>query len=179
MSRNYVSLDDKEAFPNFADLPCDYTCPLARRGINGCLLVEIVSIERSTRVVLRTYDRAKFPVTVALYTGDRGRTITNCSELKPGNTLLFMFPRQHFFVDGSVGIRQEEYRSIKIFSMSLAELFQLSKEMATWPANFAMHTACHGCGKKDIPLLKCARCGVFAYCGKVRALEVSTILAGH
>ncbi|OOF93513.1 hypothetical protein ASPCADRAFT_53093, partial [Aspergillus carbonarius ITEM 5010] len=168
MSRNYVSFEDGDAFPDFSDLPCDYTCPLARRGVNGCLLLEIVSIERSTRLVLRTYDRAKFPVTVALYTKDRGNAITHSPELKPGNTLIFMFPRQHFFVDGSVGIRQEEYRSIKILSASMAELFQLSKDMETWPANFAMHKECHGCGKKDIPLLKCAKCEVFAYCGRVR-----------
>ncbi|GAT18792.1 peptidase family M28 [Aspergillus luchuensis] len=113
MPRNYASLADQSVFPSISDLPGDYTCPETGGGVFGCLLVEIVSIERITRLVLRTFDRADSPVTVAFYTGDRGRSIENDPKLKPGNTMAILFPRRHLFLDGTVGVRQEHYGYFK------------------------------------------------------------------
>ncbi|PYH71065.1 zinc finger MYND domain-containing protein [Aspergillus vadensis CBS 113365] len=166
MPRNYASLADQSVFPSISDLPGDYTCPETGGGVCGCLLVEIVSIERITRLVLRTFDRADSPVTVAFYTGDRGRSIENDPKLKPGNTMAILFPRRHLFLDGTVGVRQEHYGYFKFFPGNMKVLFQLSDEMRCWPARFATHKKCHGCGKKDKPLLRCAKCGVVTYCDK-------------
>lgn len=115
MPRNYASLADQSVFPSISDLPGDYTCPETGGGVFGCLLVEIVSIERITRLVLRTFDRADSPVTVAFYTGDRGRSIENDPKLKPGNTMAILFPRRHLFLDGTVGVRQEHYGYFKVW----------------------------------------------------------------
>lgn len=114
MPRNYASLADQSVFPSISDLPGDYTCPETGGGVFGCLLVEIVSIERITRLVLRTFDRADSPVTVAFYTGDRGRSIENDPKLKAGNTMAILFPRRHLFLDGTVGVRQEHYGYFKV-----------------------------------------------------------------
>lgn len=43
--------------------------------------------------------------------------------------------------------------------------------MRSWPAKFATHKICHGCGEKDKPLLRCAKCGVVAYCDKVSSVS--------
>ncbi|RDH21795.1 hypothetical protein M752DRAFT_324534 [Aspergillus phoenicis ATCC 13157] len=166
MSRNYASLADQSIFLAFSDLPGDYTCPQIGGGRYGCLLLEIVSIERFTRLVLRTFDRADLPVTVAFYTEDRGRSIENDPKLKPGNTMAILFPRRHLFLDGTVGVRQEHYGYSKLLPGKLNILFQLSDEMRSWPAKFATHKICHGCGEKDKPLLRCAKCGVVVYCDK-------------
>ncbi|GKZ79609.1 hypothetical protein AnigIFM56816_003812 [Aspergillus niger] len=114
MPRNYASLADQSIFLAFSDLPGDYTCPQIGGGRYGCLLLEIVSIERFTRLVLRTFDRADLPVTVAFYTEDRGRSIENDPKLKPGNTMAILFPRRHLFLDGTVGVRQEHYGYSKV-----------------------------------------------------------------
>lgn len=45
--------------------------------------------------------------------------------------------------------------------------------MRCWPARFATHKKCHGCGKKDKPLLGCAKCGVVTYCDKVSSRRLS------
>ncbi|OJZ85272.1 hypothetical protein ASPFODRAFT_191306 [Aspergillus luchuensis CBS 106.47] len=172
MPRNYASLADQSVFPSISDLPGDYTCPETGGGVFGCLLVEIVSIERITRLVLRTFDRADSPVTVAFYTGDRGRSIENDPKLKPGNTMAILFPRRHLFLDGTVGVRQEHYGYFKFFPGNMKVLFQLSDEMRCWPARFATHKKCHGCGKKDKPLLRCAKCGVVTYCDKVSSIRI-------
>ncbi|OJJ70007.1 hypothetical protein ASPBRDRAFT_45351 [Aspergillus brasiliensis CBS 101740] len=166
MPRNYALLADQSVFPCFLDLPGDYTCPQVGGGKYGCLLLEIISIERFTRLVLRTFDREDFPVTVAFYTGDQGNSLADDPKLKPGNTIAILFPRQHYFLDGTVGVRQEHYGYFKLFPAQLNVLFQLSDEMRSWPGKFATHKKCHGCGKKDKTLLRCAKCGVVAYCDK-------------
>ncbi|PLB49277.1 hypothetical protein P170DRAFT_509858 [Aspergillus steynii IBT 23096] len=169
----YANLRDNKICPRFNALPSaeDLDLRYYAEGEVGyapkkhwCLLVEIVAIERFTRVLLRARDKNNTPVVVAFYTDDKGRTL-DTPALKVGNTVAIMYAARHFFLDGSLGVRVEEGEMVKVFPTSLENLLRLSEEIQSWPRDFAEHSTCHACGAEG-ELKKCVRCGVLKYCNK-------------
>ncbi|KAH8431531.1 uncharacterized protein LDX57_009193 [Aspergillus melleus] len=116
-ARDYANLRDMTAFPTFFDIP-ELMIQVANGKVykpheHWCLLVEIFAIESFSRLVLRCKDKADKLVIIAFYTEDEGRAF-DTSELHCGQTVAIMYPTQHQFLDGRWGVRQEDYRSIKV-----------------------------------------------------------------
>ncbi|PLB49278.1 hypothetical protein P170DRAFT_426222 [Aspergillus steynii IBT 23096] len=132
-TKDYANLRDRTAFPNFADIP-ELKILQSNRKVykprkHWCLLVEVVSIiDTFPRLILSAIDKADRQITIAFYTKDMGQRLKT-PELKMGRAIAIMYPIQHQFRDGSLGVLQEDYDLIKQFPTSLANLLQLSDEI--------------------------------------------------
>ncbi len=114
---------NNETFPIFAGLPGDIDIDLtfydAADGFtygprkHWCFLAEITDIESFLRVRLIVRDKAGATVPVAFYTDGRGAEFAP-SQLQSGYTVAILYAHQHSFLDGTIGIRQEEYCGVKV-----------------------------------------------------------------
>lgn len=172
----YASFRDRKAFPVFTELPAEFefhpdyyvqqSSSTAGHRKHWAFLSEIVQIERLTRLVLNVRDRAGSIVRVAFYTERRGNEIEE-RLLKPGYTVLNLYGLQHQFLDGTVGIREEDLDSVKIIPMSLDSLLHLSDSVLRYSTCLSDNLrTCHGCDEKKEDMHKCSKCGMFWYCSK-------------
>lgn len=92
-------------------MPGDWRLISASR--HWCFLGQITSHDFLTRLVLHVRDRAGRKLIVAFYTPDEGASIrASCQE---GHTVAVLYPHQHTFLDGSVGIRLEDNKNVQVY----------------------------------------------------------------
>jgi hypothetical protein len=117
-----VDLRDERAFPTFGHLPSDEILDLNYfTSTDGsyfhpkrhwCLLAEITEVGYFLRLRLTVRDKSGAEIPVAFH-------VDNAVDLGPtpyqtGHTIAVLYAHQHGFLDGSVGIRQEDLNSIQV-----------------------------------------------------------------
>uniref|UniRef100_A0A1X7U948 MYND-type domain-containing protein n=1 Tax=Amphimedon queenslandica TaxID=400682 RepID=A0A1X7U948_AMPQE len=80
--------------------------------------------------------------------------------LKVGHTIAILFAEQHYFMDGSIGIRIESLDYVKVIPCGLNELAELSKQYSS------SKDTCWGCGQESKSLKKCGACKNAWYCNE-------------
>ncbi|RJE26365.1 hypothetical protein PHISCL_01338 [Aspergillus sclerotialis] len=126
-SPTHISLRNERPFPKFLDLPGDFdvdrrylrfkSATMLEPRRHWCLFAEVIQSQKIVRLVISAFDKTGQLITVALYTPDRGKKLVKV--VKPGCTLAILYARQHFFLDGSVGVRVENPNDIKASSLDL------------------------------------------------------------
>ncbi|KAK4207167.1 hypothetical protein QBC37DRAFT_239295, partial [Rhypophila decipiens] len=149
----YANLRDRAFFPDYAGLPDEqnidptfYRCGNGLRYTpqkNWCFFAQIVSIEYFTRLVLTVKSGHRSNVRIAFYTDDEGRQVRSQGQV--GYTIAIMHANQHYFLDGSTGVRVEVPITVQMGDTE---------------------TACHGCDAQKTSMQKCGRCSMFYYCDK-------------
>ncbi|KAF8242921.1 hypothetical protein K440DRAFT_606838 [Wilcoxina mikolae CBS 423.85] len=157
-------------FPTTNTLPSEHICELTYRDDSGdvnrhwCLLGEITEIiPWPLRLSLHLKDKDGTESHVAFYDKSRGDIFVN--QCKPGHTMAFLYPENHAFMDGQIGLRIEadvvEQGWIKILPFGLDTLLSANDKV------FEVKDAagcCAVCGK-ETKLKRCGRCVVAGYCG--------------
>ncbi|TPX08058.1 uncharacterized protein E0L32_010258 [Thyridium curvatum] len=167
-----ADLRNDDHFPAFDDLSPNFYAgdpdasddEIGGGPANWCFLAEILDAENFTRVRLVVRDKEGAKVVLAFYTEDRGNELKR-SLLRPGNTVAVLRARSHQFLDSSVGVRQEKENAVKIITATLTELLRLSDSVRIYSKD-AAGKVCHGCDEEKKPLLRCAKCAMFWYCGR-------------
>ncbi|KAI0376802.1 hypothetical protein F5Y04DRAFT_265781 [Hypomontagnella monticulosa] len=171
----YADLRNEATFPPFDELPDENDLSLEfyqsadgfsfRPRKHWCFLAEITDVERFLRLRLIVQDKDHQKIPIAFHTDDRGLEM-DPSSLQEGFTVAVLYAEQHGFLDMSIGIRLENPTGIKIFPISLNDLFILSDKMQRYATIEKGMRTCQGCNKKSATLKKCARCDLFWYCDK-------------
>ncbi|KAK4206033.1 hypothetical protein QBC37DRAFT_261454, partial [Rhypophila decipiens] len=162
-------------FPDYAGLPDEQNIDptFYRRGNglrytpqkNWCFFAEIVSIEYFTRLVLTVKSGHRSNVRIAFYTDDEGRQVQRQAQV--GYTIAIMHANQHYFLDGTTGVRVEVPITVQIIPMTMAELLALNDRVQKYsPQMGDGETTCHGCDAQKTSMQKCGRCSMFYYCDK-------------
>ncbi|KAK3290816.1 uncharacterized protein B0H64DRAFT_446639 [Chaetomium fimeti] len=172
----YADLRNDAMFPCFSALPWENALDLDflestdgfsyRPRKHWCFLAEIVDIEQFIRLKLVTKDKTGLEVPVAFHTPGRGDELDPLCVQK-GFTLAVLYAEQHGFLDMTVGIRQEDLASLRIFPVALDELLSLSDRVRQCVTQGNGTRRCQGCGRNANTLKKCARCNCSWYCDKV------------
>jgi hypothetical protein len=79
-----------------------------------CILAQIVSIEKFTRLVLRTKDIDGEDTVVAWYTPNAGLDL-DIKAIKSNYTVTILEARPHDLLDGSLGVRIEDPCIAKVY----------------------------------------------------------------
>lgn len=194
-----ADLRNDDHFPAFDDLSPNFYAgdpdasddEIGGGPANWCFLAEILDAENFTRVRLVVRDKEGAKVVLAFHTEDRGNELKR-SLLRPGNTVAVLRARSHQFLDSSVGVRQEKENAVKVWSCprllpgisgsltipqiitaTLTELLRLSDSVRIYSKD-AAGKVCHGCDEEKKPLLRCAKCAMFWYCGRVSQTTIGT-----
>ncbi|KAF4970075.1 hypothetical protein FSARC_2821 [Fusarium sarcochroum] len=185
-----ADLRNEANFPAFKKLPWENILDLDsyQPSKHWAFFGEIVNIETLWRVRLIVKDKDDHLLPIAFYTDVRGREISP-SMLRVGYTVAILYAEQHGFLDLSFGIRHEDQKTLKVnisidpgrflvfianiydvqvLPVSLDNLMLLSDKVQTHATLTDGMRTCHGCNKKSASLMKCAKCGCFWYCDKVR-----------
>lgn len=104
------SLRDEETFPPYPELPGDHNLISASR--HWCFLGEIITYNFFSRLVLHVHDRAGRSLLIAFYTDDAGTLMGD--SCKAGHTIAVLYAQQHNFLDGSVGVRIEDIKHVRV-----------------------------------------------------------------
>jgi hypothetical protein len=103
---------DREVFPSWADLPEEGV--LFVLGHHHCFLGEITEIgSYPMRLELMLKDVDGDTVKVSFYTDERGLEIP-ASRLRKGYTVAILDAVNHYFLDGTSGIRHEDPGAMKV-----------------------------------------------------------------
>ncbi len=78
-----------------------------------CLLAEVVQVESFIRLRLNVRDWKGEEFFVAFYP-EESTEQPPAGQFKIGHTVAILYPHQHQFLDGSLGIRQELSKSIQV-----------------------------------------------------------------
>lgn len=78
-----------------------------------CLVAEIVEIEFFIRLRLWVKDRAGHEFPVSFYIEDDQRWL-DLTQFRKGRTIAILYAEQHYFLDTTIGIRQESSRTIEV-----------------------------------------------------------------
>ena len=165
-------LSGKLVAPSFDDLPIDNDLDLRYytnnyRGTYSVsrtwvFLGEITNNDFAlfpflrNRVLVRDRQgRANIPV---YFYPEAGRF--DYGTLKTGHTVAVLFAEQHFFMDGSIGLRLEELNHVKVIPCGLNDLLELSKHYSLSEGK------CWGCGQEGKSLKKCGACKTGFYCNE-------------
>lgn len=116
------ALQNPLAFPIFMSCPTENDIDLQyyatedgfyfRPSRHWCLLAEVVHVESFIRLRLHVRDRAGDEFPVAFYPKDTEEPTPE--QYKIGHTIAILYPHQHYFLDMTTGIRQEDMRSIQV-----------------------------------------------------------------
>ncbi|KAF9880570.1 hypothetical protein CkaCkLH20_01612 [Colletotrichum karsti] len=131
-----------------------------------CLFAEIVDVSLLLRVRLVARDREGATVVIAFYPDNADRASLDTRQFKVGHTIALVYPMQHYFLDGTQGVRVEDLQSFRVFPVKMAEVFRVNDELCTYWDSRESPKKCHACGKQDSSLVKCGRCGFYYYCNK-------------
>ncbi|EFQ31634.1 uncharacterized protein GLRG_06923 [Colletotrichum graminicola M1.001] len=123
------TLDDTEPFPFFDKLDSD-------QGLGGtrfydepndhwCLLAQITEVERLLRVRLSAVDREGRPFVIAFYPAEKKAGDIDVKRLRVGHTIAILYANQHFFLDGTDGVRVEDLSKCRVFPVDLDSLFRI------------------------------------------------------
>ena len=80
------------------------------------------------------------------------------NSMKVGHTMAAIFAEQHYFMDGSIGLRLEDLNHVKVIPCGLNDLLELSKHYSSSKGK------CWGCGQEGKTLKKCGACKTGFYC---------------
>lgn len=156
-------------------------------GDRWCLLAEITDVSLLLRVRLVARDREGESLVIAFYPDNDATEVLDTTELKVGHTIALLYPHQHYFLDGTQGVRVEDVSTCRVsllcsfcFGRShellmpcrsspvkLAELFRINSDLCAYTGPTGTLKKCHSCGKEDLSVVKCGRCGLYYYCNKV------------
>jgi hypothetical protein len=162
------SLITDEAFPRFEDLP-DYDNPRGRyyQKIGGmlsttrhwALLADIVGAEMFPRPRILVRTRFGEVLWIRFHVDyDKVPTTFAWQDVKPGSCICVLYAMCIQMMDGSEGIRQEDFNSIFVFNCPQARLQLIAKKLHTKQC-FAESCTC------ETGLRICGRCHVAGYCG--------------
>lgn len=161
-------------FPTTETLPFEHICELVYWDDSGdvdrhwCFLGEITEIiPWPLRLSLHVKDKDGMESHVAFYDKSRGDIFV--SQCTPGHTMAFLYPENHQFADGQIGLRIEadvvEQGWIKILPFGLETLLTANDKVFEAKAK----RCCAVCGK-EMKLKRCGRCVVAGYCGSVSGI---------
>lgn len=118
----HLSLQHLLAFPNFISCPIEDGIDLQyyrtedgsyfRPSRHWCLFAEIGHVDYFMRLRLRVRDRSGHEFPVAFY--PEGLEKPTPEHYKIGHTIAILYPHQHYFLDMTTGIRQEDTQSIQV-----------------------------------------------------------------
>jgi len=169
-----ADLRDERFFPDFGNCPGEddanleyFTCSdglVLTPARHWCLLAEIMDVSTIIRVRLIAKDKSgkQFPIAFYLDSGMH----QDFRIFRKGHTVAILYAEQHYFLDMTVGIRQEDITSIQVIPLSLSRLLDLSDKVRKQGSLEEGKKACHSCEKREASLLKCGKCGLFWYCNK-------------
>jgi len=106
-----ADMNDRDCFPDFGrKLASEF--PQA----HWCQLAEIVEVEpfQSIRFVLGVKDRTGKRFRVAFYPEHGFPATFDLSQFKKGSTIAVFYGLQHYFLDGSLGIRVEDLSAVRV-----------------------------------------------------------------
>ncbi|KAJ0382338.1 hypothetical protein COL922a_012770 [Colletotrichum nupharicola] len=135
-------------------------------GDRWCLLAEITDVSLMLRVRLVVRDREGESLVIAFYPDNDATEVLDSSKLKVGHTIALLYPHQHYFLDGTQGVRVEDVSTYRVFPVKLAELFRINSDLCAYLGPLGTLKKCHSCGKEDPSVVKCGRCGLYYYCNK-------------
>ncbi|KAJ7102776.1 hypothetical protein C8R44DRAFT_887512 [Mycena epipterygia] len=158
LAANNINLRNPKFFPaykNSAETPL-------------CYLGEIMDDETALiRVVLVVKDKDGQYIRVAFYFDDDANF--DYKSIKIGSTIAVLYAEMHNFFDGTIGLRLEHPKFVKIFPCNLATLLRVNEDIESeTPVDCAQK--CKGCGQEERPdkisLMRCSRCFGASYCGR-------------
>lgn len=151
---------DSRYFPSYKQLPDEYEVDdyyyidsgICSPNRHWCFMGEIVDVLFLIRYRLNVKDATGMTINVSFYL-DHGESLDG-SSLKPGNTIFVRYAKQHFYMDGSVGIRLEYTPSILVLPYSMAVIMKAHRAI--------VKDQCKKCGKRACK--RCAKCKQTLYC---------------
>ncbi|KAI8260488.1 hypothetical protein K4K58_001894 [Colletotrichum sp. SAR11_239] len=165
-----TSFADTWRFPEFEKLDSDQdvagTPFYDEPGDLWCLLAEITDVSLMLRVRLVARDREGESLVIAFYPDNDATEVLDTSKLRVGHTIALLYPHQHYFLDGTQGVRVEDVSTCRVFPVKLAELFRINSDLCAYTGPLGTLKKCHSCGKEDPSVVKCGRCGLYYYCNK-------------
>ncbi|KAJ6581962.1 hypothetical protein B0H19DRAFT_1252118 [Mycena capillaripes] len=150
------------SLPHEYDLDEDYYSATGSPKAHWCFLAEIKESIPWLRPMYHVTDKDGLEFLVAFHLEDRWLHPIIAERCKNGYTMCVMYAEQHNFVDGQIGVRVENERTVKILPCSLKGLFHIRAKMTN------NNGVCNVCG--STATLKCSRCRLF-YCGKTCQLK--------
>ncbi|KAF3802773.1 hypothetical protein GCG54_00014007 [Colletotrichum gloeosporioides] len=165
-----TSFADTWRFPEFEKLDSDQdvvgTPFYDEPGDRWCLLAEITDVSLMLRIRLVARDREGESLVIAFYPDNDATEVLDTTKLKVGHTIALLYPHQHYFLDGTQGVRVEDVSTCRVFPVKLAELFRINSGLCAYTGTLGTPKKCHSCGKEDPSVVKCGRCGLYYYCNK-------------
>ena len=178
-----VVFTNRKMFPSFLELPNEkYPTPINYRP---AMFADIVPIRpwfflgeitdaryaqsqwMRHRIYVRDID-GKQPINIDFYLNSDSENTFDYSQLKVGHTICINFGSQHFFLDGTHGIRVENYKKVQVFPAALSSLMTtVSDEIKE---NIPLH-------QKEKPSQ--AECLTYVVAGKADLLEKYLPLPQH
>ena len=171
-----TSLRNLITFPSYMQLPeendIDYRyyteepfTPVIRQRRHWCFLAEIVDMMTILRLRLEVKDRDGFVLPVNFHTEDRGTAFL--PKCRKGYTLAVLYGEQHAFADGTVGIRLEQSKLVKVLPYSLEQILEINDVL--FEEGRKSRCDCCGVEEKETKggLKRCSRCKELVYCGTV------------
>ncbi|KAF7862620.1 hypothetical protein EAF04_007493 [Stromatinia cepivora] len=166
-------------FPSIRDLPFPYHGAYYDRNEKGyyrarvhwCFFGEITHTSKFGISALAVKDIDGKEIKLVFDTEEKGE------ELPPGlvrenhtvsiiNAQPYKFPVEDDNCGGKVGIRHDDELLLKIFPLSLQELFALNDLVQQFSKKINGVRKCHGCGKESAAMEQCKRCLMFWYCDR-------------
>ncbi|TGO51583.1 hypothetical protein BCON_0158g00090 [Botryotinia convoluta] len=174
-----VDFRSRATFPPINHLPfpsnSDYyetnesSCSRARN--HWCFFGEITHITKFGKSSLAVKDVDGKEVKLAFETEEKGGELPP-NRVKIGYTAAIINAKPHEFpiedenYGGKIGILHDDELCLKIFTLSLEELFMLNDQIQVFSTETNGLRMCHGCQKKSASLFKCHQCSMFWYCSR-------------
>ena len=178
-------LHNCDDFPPFRDLPDEYDIPakyyvptssgIYTKARHWCFMGEIIGVNFfiRPRAIIKTKFGEEVPVFFHLDDGAKKTNFFDWPDMQIGYTMCILYPYQHRFMDGTVGIRHEGVATAMVFPASLVNLTNLCDQLRTIAdkktesseAGKKTIVPCACCGKSDKSTKRCSKCRTLYYCG--------------
>ncbi|KAK7063859.1 MYND-type domain-containing protein [Favolaschia claudopus] len=155
-----VDLENESIFPPFHNLPSEYLRKASKS--HWCFLAEIHEIVPYVRPMYTVKDKTGAERLVVFYLDNGTPTPTAVKKSRETYTMCIMDAVKHQFMDGQVGIRVEDEKSVKILPCTLQQLFNIRDNIVN------LQGVCNVCCGPSS--LKCSKCKI-SYCGKTCQLN--------
>lgn len=170
----------------------DYNATTLGQKRHWCLLGEITHVMQIGRIRVEVRDRTGqvFPVAFYLDTGPP----LDVRTFKVGYTIAVLYAKRHQFLDGTIGVREEELDNFKVtaipfifrlscrasehalmfveqvFPSSLERFLETNERLCDYKAKLEVapeEKCCHACGKTEAVNNRCSKCSRYWYCDAV------------
>ncbi|KAI8866968.1 hypothetical protein GQ42DRAFT_165141 [Ramicandelaber brevisporus] len=157
---------DARYFPSYKQLPSDddvdedfydISYGIGQLRKHWCYMGEIVEVIPYVRVILKVRDVKGTVVMVAFYQDNT--EYLDKSGLKLGSTIFIRYAHQHYFMDGSEGLRIEDLSSVLVLPYSLKTILDAHRTIVK-----GSKKVCNKCKAKDSASC-CGKCKT-AYCSR-------------